>query len=855
MSRIKGITVEINGNVTKLSSALKEVESKSRDLNSQLKQINTSLKFNPGNTELLTQKQRVLGEQVANTKEKLELLKKAQEDAVEALAKGEIGQEQYDALRREIIKTENQLKNFEKEIKNSKKSIGELGKSVQEFGDRTIKKGWEISKTWSAGATAVGSSAVKAFTEVKKGMDIVIQKTGATGKAAQELKKSFENVFTEMPVTAEQVGNALGEVNTQFGATGKELEELTKNTLEYSKVTGVDQTAAVLSAKKIMEQYGGTVADVPKILDALAKAGQDTGADINKVSEIMSKNAVQIQALGFDYSQAALLIGKVSQAGFDETKVLAGLTKAQVEFAKQGNDMSAGLQDLEKRIQSATTEHERINIATEVFGTRNGPLMAKVLEQGVLDWKHYANATENAKGTVVNTFGEMMTPLEKMQVTLNKVLVPMAEFGAQILEILAPAFVMLGDAIKEVSDWIRDLDPMWQKTAAGILLAIAAAGPMMIIFGGLIKVLGGLISVFGGIVGGVLRVGNILTTTFPGAAKVASGALTTLVDKFKVANSASSGFLSPAIAAPAVFVASLAGIGAGLYALEQKFGIFSSQRQAEIEEYKSSLDEASFYTYEEWDGIEGYTIDRWGNITKMVANSGDTIFGTIKDRFSKAKAEATGQTGSMAEQIANKYTELKQRVTEQIEQIKNTTVAKTGEASTSSNLSVAEMARNMQAKFAEIKNSGDTNFSSLSQRIAERMENIKQRVQQGMEALKRAVNVDLGKPRLKLPHITTSGKFNLETNSTPSFSVEWYRKGGIFTTPSIIGVGEAGSEAVLPIDRLVGIMAKVMQRIPTSGGTVITGNSFVVREEADIRKVAEELYRLEMQEKRARGLR
>lgn len=111
-SRIKGITVEIGGDTTKLQTALRNVDRELKSTQAQLRDVNKMLKLDPGNTDLMAQKQRLLGEAVKETKERLETLKTAAQQANEALAKGEISKDEYDALQREIVETENELKNL-----------------------------------------------------------------------------------------------------------------------------------------------------------------------------------------------------------------------------------------------------------------------------------------------------------------------------------------------------------------------------------------------------------------------------------------------------------------------------------------------------------------------------------------------------------------------------------------------------------------------------------------------------------------------------------------------------------------------------------------------------------------------
>ena len=136
-SRIQGITVEIGGDTTKLSTALSKVNKEIRDTQAQLKDVNKLLKLDPGNAELMAQKQRLLSQAVSETKEKLDALKLAGQQANEALAKGEISQSQYDALQREIIETEHALRDLERQAEQSSvalQKIGAAGEKLQSVG-------------------------------------------------------------------------------------------------------------------------------------------------------------------------------------------------------------------------------------------------------------------------------------------------------------------------------------------------------------------------------------------------------------------------------------------------------------------------------------------------------------------------------------------------------------------------------------------------------------------------------------------------------------------------------------------------------------------------------------------------
>jgi len=142
--RIQGITVEIGGDTTKLQTALKGVNTEIRNTQSQLKDVDKLLKLDPGNTELLAQKHRLLGDAVKETKEKLETLKTAAEQAEQALKEGAITQDQYDGLQREIAETEAKLKSLEEQANQSAmalQSIAAKGEKLKTVGDNITNVG------------------------------------------------------------------------------------------------------------------------------------------------------------------------------------------------------------------------------------------------------------------------------------------------------------------------------------------------------------------------------------------------------------------------------------------------------------------------------------------------------------------------------------------------------------------------------------------------------------------------------------------------------------------------------------------------------------------------------------------
>ena len=207
-SRIKGITVEIGDDTTKLQSALKGVNSEIKNTQSQLKDVEKLLKLDPGNTELLAQKQKLLSSAVSETKEKLATLKTAAE---QALANGDISKEQYDALQREIIETEEDLKKLETQANQSATAlqmIATAGENLKSAGDKVSSAGKKLLPA-SAAVTALGVAAVKTASDFDSSMSQVAAVSGATGEDFDKLRTNSREMGAKTKFSASETADAM----------------------------------------------------------------------------------------------------------------------------------------------------------------------------------------------------------------------------------------------------------------------------------------------------------------------------------------------------------------------------------------------------------------------------------------------------------------------------------------------------------------------------------------------------------------------------------------------------------------------------------------------------------------------
>ena len=483
-NRIKGITIDINGDSTNLQKALSGVDKSLQSTQKQLQDVNKLLKLDPKNTELLEQKQRKLGEAVALTKEKLETLQTAAKQADEALKSGAMTQDQYDGLQREIAETESKLKDLEKEAKEAEKATSNIGKAEEALG-KVVTKAEETGKALTTHVTAplvaIGAASVAAFNEVDNGMDIIIKKTGATGAALDDLETAYENIFGSMPVSAEEAGNAVGEVSTRFKVTGQQLEDLSKLFLQFSEITDSDVSSSVASVDKIMTKFGVDSSQTSSVLGMLTRASQKSGISVDTLSSALESNGAQLKAMGFDLSESVNLLTQFEENGVDTSTALAALKKEVMNSTKAGQDAESALRDQIDAIRNAKTETEALQIATDLFGSKGAPEMTQAIREGRLSVDDLSDSLGNYKDVVNDTFEATQDPPDEAKVAFNNLKLAGAQLGASILSILTPAIKGLSDAAEKLNDWFKNLDPTTQKIISVVAILAATIGPLLIV--------------------------------------------------------------------------------------------------------------------------------------------------------------------------------------------------------------------------------------------------------------------------------------------------------------------------------------------------------------------------------------
>ena len=488
---LKGITLQIGGDTTELSKALKKPDKDISDLQSKLKSVNQMLKFDPSNTELLAQKQRLLKEQITATEDKLKLLKETQKQFV--TEGGNVDSKQYIALEQEIQKAENALKRLNSETSNVSANMQSFGEKAKQVGDKFTSVGKEVSKA-SAVAVGAGVASYKAWSEVDDALDSVAAGTGATGKELESLQQTAKNVYTSMPVDIKATGEAVADINTRLGLQGDALEDATRQFMKYSEVNKIDVSTSIETVAKAMNDANIPTSELNSVLDELTSASQASGLTVDTLAEALSQNGVQMRALGFNTQETIALLATMEKNGVNSSVVLTGMKKAMANYTNAGKDANVELGNLFQGIQDGTVS---ASDAMDVFGTKAGASLYQYIQEGKLNYQDLLKVLQDSNGQLDASYEAMLDPMDQAKVAMNNLKQVGADLFDQIQATLAPMIQSLAENLQRFSQWFSTLDPNVQQFIVIVGLVVAALGPVLIFIGQICTGVGKIIEIVG----------------------------------------------------------------------------------------------------------------------------------------------------------------------------------------------------------------------------------------------------------------------------------------------------------------------------------------------------------------------
>ncbi|MGF2056677.1 phage tail tape measure protein [Enterococcus innesii] len=474
----------------------KTIKGINREMNLAVTEFNNQMSAMDKNataTEKLTVTKKKLETQLTLAEKRTELLREQYEKSVEETGKYSAESEKLYKKMLESETGQNKLKAALDETNEALKEQGDVSidtakklQKIEEAGEKVAGVGKKMTIGVTAPIMAVGAAGLAAFSEVDEAMDTIIQKTGATGDVADRLSTSFENVGSNTHLELQTVGEAIGEVNTQFGFMDKKLEDSTDYLLKYADINNTDVSQAAIYARQSIEAYELSYDDLNDVLDVTTKTSQNTGQSVDDLMKKAIDGAPQIKQLGLSFDEGVTLIGKFEQAGVDSSTMLSKMSKASVVYAKDNLSLQDGLKGTIDSILNAKDETEALRIANEVFG-KGSDKMVDAIKRGTFTLDDLAKVAKESGGTVADTFAETEDPIDAANRAMNNAKFALADVGESVQISLLPFFEMAIDALKSFKGWWDSLDQgtkNWIITLAGIAAVI---GPALVVIGTLMS--------------------------------------------------------------------------------------------------------------------------------------------------------------------------------------------------------------------------------------------------------------------------------------------------------------------------------------------------------------------------------
>lgn len=482
--RVKGLTIEIGGDTTGLDKALSGTNKEIKNTQSQLKDVERLLKLDPSNTELLAQKQKLLSQSVGEVKGKLSQLKDAEKQVQEQMKHGKVSQEQYDALKREIVSTESELKALQAQATKSEAALRNVGgtrKEIKEIREQ-LKDVNRLLKFDPKNTELLKQKHRLLKEEIKHTKDELENLKKSQKEIKAELKKGdigkteYEKFRREV-IETEQ---SLKSLKKEARETNAVIRNFVKANTAISKATDKVKTKMAPVSAGIAGLGAAAVASVEgteELRSDLSKLDQN--AKEHRVNVDTARDAWKKFAVATDETDSAVeATANLLQAGFGESnlqKVMEGITGAYLRFpdTMKVESLADSLQETLATGESTGQFAElldRLGISTESFNAKLQGAKTEAEKQNiVLQTLASAGLNDTYNAWVQNNDALV----EGKQSTLD-----MQLQLAQLAEKIEPILTKITTIAVQVLEWFNNLSPSAQILIVAILGIIAAISPI-----------------------------------------------------------------------------------------------------------------------------------------------------------------------------------------------------------------------------------------------------------------------------------------------------------------------------------------------------------------------------------------
>lgn len=521
--KIKGITIKFGADTTALSKALKSAEDTSKSLGGELKSVNRLLKFDPKNTQLLTQKQQLLNEQIGNTNKKLDALKQARSEVEQKFKSGDLGLDEYREFQRTLAKTEQDLKSYTTQLEKLNDVSGKVASKINDAGESVKKIGGKVSDAGKALAPLSGAFAGAGIASSKMSMDFeeAIAKVSTIADETEvpisELEKGIKNLSNQTGISATEIADNVYDAISAGQKTGDALAFVEKST-KLAKAGFADAGNALDVLTTIMNAYGLEAGEVGKVSDMLIQTQNAGKTTVGELASTMGRIIPTAKANNVALDQVTTGYVKLTSNGVAAAESTTYMNAMLNELGKSGTKVSDLLkektgQSFSDLMQSGMSLADVLEIVSNgakeqglAFGDMWGSSEAAkaglvLLGDGAQEFNATLDEMRNSTGATEEALGKLETKSDTFRKTFNELKNVMIELGDALMEVLAPVIDTVVEKVKEFSKWFSGLSDESKKIIAIGTIIVATLSPILIIIGKLIIGIGTIIKVVGSIVG------------------------------------------------------------------------------------------------------------------------------------------------------------------------------------------------------------------------------------------------------------------------------------------------------------------------------------------------------------------
>lgn len=685
------------------------------------------------------------------------------------------------------------------------------------------------------------------------------------------LRTKAEEMGKSTKFSASESAEALKYMAMAGWKTGDMLTGL-DGVLNLAAASGADLGTTSDIVTDALTAMGYSAGDTGKLADVMAAASSNANTNVELMGETFKYAGTMAGTMGYSMEDTALAIGLMANSGVKGSMAGTALNAIISRLATNTNGATEcinglgvefynadgtarNLGDVMNELRSATqnlTTEEKAEIASTIAGEEAKKGLLAILNASADDYGKLQNAINNCDGSAKNMADTMNDNLSG-QITLLKS--QLEGLAIQFVTLIMPYLKQGVEWLSKACDWIAGLDDGTKEMIITVGGVLAAAGPLLILFGKISSGIGSVIQVGGTLAGGIGKV---------------AGGIGGLVSKV----TGGSGLLSAFMAIPTPVKVVIA-----IFAAVVAAGVLIYKNWDEIKEWagktwdkiKEIIGGAVDGIKNFFSGIIDFVRDNWQGLALLLVNPFvggfkllydncdsfrnfvDNFLGNLKEGFQNFTSNISEKAGELKDKVVNKakelkdgavskFQELKEKATEKVESLKESATNKFNQLKENAADRVSSLKEKAVSKFQELKDrasekidslkeKGVAGFELLKSKALEKFDNLKSGVTEKLDAVKNFVSntvqklkdffkFDWNLPKIKLPHFSINGEFSLSPPSIPKIGVEWYKKAmdnpvimekptafGINSSGQIMAGGEAGSEVVSGTETLMSMIS------------------------------------------------